>query len=74
MDNSFKTRHPDFASIEVYIRRAHAERSVAIATAFADAIIAVIRGIGRLTSAKPAQRTAAGTLVVKTQVERTVRA
>jgi hypothetical protein len=52
--SSFKKRYPDFASIETQIRRAHAERQVAIATAFADGIIAGVRGISRLFSAPTA--------------------
>ena len=54
MSSSFKKDYPDFASIEYQIRQAHAERSVAIATAFADGIIAVVRGVARLFAAKPA--------------------
>lgn len=60
MSSSFKTRYPDFASIEYQIRQAHAERSVAIATAFADGIIAVVRGIGRLAASLVQPRTVAG--------------
>ena len=52
MSTSFRKTHPDFASIEHHIRRAHAERQLAIATAIADGIIAVIRGIGRLAGRK----------------------
>jgi hypothetical protein len=54
--SKFKNEYPDFASIEHHIRQAHAERSVAIAVAFADAIMAVVRGTGRLFAAKPAAR------------------
>lgn len=70
MSTSFKTRHPDFASIENHIRRAHAERQLAIATALADAIVASIRGIGRLFGSRPAQRTPAGKVVVKAALAR----
>ncbi|HEX5128346.1 MAG TPA: hypothetical protein VFV90_01310 [Usitatibacter sp.] len=46
--SSFKTRYPEFASIEYQIRQAHAERALAIATRIADGIAAVTRGTGRL--------------------------
>ena len=52
MSSSFKNRYPDFASIEQHIRRAHAERQVAIATAFADAILGTIRGQGQVFAGK----------------------
>ena len=67
---SFKKRYPDFASVERHIRRAQAERSLAIATAIADGIVAVIRGIGRLTADKPVQRTRAAAAVAKASVPR----
>jgi len=68
--SSFKKRYPDFASIEYQIRQAHAERSVAIATAFADGIIAVVRGAARLFSPKAAPRAPNGAVVVKASVPR----
>jgi hypothetical protein len=73
MSNSFRKRYPDFAAIEQHIRRAHAERQVAIAAAFADAIIGAVRGIGRLFSAKPATRTAAGRVPVEATVRTAAR-
>ena len=66
--SNFKKEYPDFASIEVQIRQAHAERSVAIATAFADGIVAVVRGIGRLFAPRPAARARNGAVVVKASV------
>ena len=66
--SSFKTQYPDFASIEHHIRQAHAERSVAIATGFADAIAAAIPAVARLLAAKPAARDAKGALLVKASV------
>ncbi len=44
----FKDRYPDFASIEHHIRRAHAERSVAIAHAIAGLIVFIGRGLRKL--------------------------
>jgi hypothetical protein len=69
---SFKTRHPDFAAIEQHIRRAHAERAVTVATAFADGIVATVSGVRRLfgTAAAPAPK--AG-LVVKARVSTAAR-
>ena len=44
----FKDKYPDFADIEIQIRQAHAERQVAIATAFAGAIFKLAGWIKRL--------------------------
>ena len=44
----FKDKYPDFGAIEIQIRRARAERQVAIATAFANAICGIASGIKRL--------------------------
>jgi hypothetical protein len=41
----FKNAYPDFASIEVHIRRARLERSVAIAQFLADAIVGTAKGL-----------------------------
>ena len=69
--STFKSRYPDFASIEYQIRQAHAERSVAVAMAFADGIIAVTRGISRLFAPRPAAKGQfAGKVSVRTQVAR----
>ena len=70
--SNFRKQYPDFASIEFQIRQAHAERSVAIATAFADGIIAVVRGIGRLTAGlvQPAR---AGAVIAKPAPRQTAR-
>ncbi|HUQ29593.1 MAG TPA: hypothetical protein VM051_13445 [Usitatibacter sp.] len=46
--SSFSNRYPEFSSIEKHIRRAHAERSVAVAHALAAAIEATVRGLKRL--------------------------
>jgi hypothetical protein len=70
MSTSFKTRHPDFASIENHIRRAHAERQVAIASTLAEGIVAAIRGVGRLFGNQAVERTRAGTVVVKATLPR----
>jgi hypothetical protein len=68
--NSFKTRYPDFVSIEQQIRRAHAERQVAIASALADGIMATVRGIGQLFAPKAVTRSAQGGVLVKATVGR----
>jgi hypothetical protein len=73
MSNSFRKRYPDFADIEQHIRRAHAERQVAIATAFADGIVAAVRTIGRLFSDKSVARTAAGRVPIKATVRSAAR-
>ena len=56
MSTRFQKQYPDFASIEYYIRQAHAERSLYIATAIADGIVAAVRGIGRLLGNTPDAR------------------
>jgi hypothetical protein len=45
----FKTRYPDYALIEHHIRRAHAERSVAVAQAIVGVLMAMGRGLKRFT-------------------------
>jgi hypothetical protein len=44
----FKDRYPDFASIEDHIRRAQAERSVAVAHAIAGLIDIIGRGFRKM--------------------------
>jgi hypothetical protein len=63
---SFKTKYPEFAPIEQHIRRAHAERSVAIAAAIANALLAVV-GLFRGKS-RPANALARKPLVVKARL------
>jgi hypothetical protein len=46
--SNFSKRYPEYAAIEQHIRRAHAQRSVAIAHMFATAIEAGTRGLKRL--------------------------
>ena len=41
---SFKDTYPDFAAIEGHIRRARAERSVAVATMITNALVGIGRG------------------------------
>lgn len=48
---SFKDKYPDFAAVEGHIRRARAERSLMIATALSNGIMAVISGAKRLAAA-----------------------
>jgi hypothetical protein len=52
----FKTQYPDFASVEEHIRRARAERSVAIAHAFINVWGAAERGLKRLARAATRNR------------------
>jgi hypothetical protein len=44
----FKYTYPDFAAIEKHIKKAHAERSVALAQVFAEAIMSMGRGLRNL--------------------------
>ena len=56
---NFKEKYPDFAAIESHIRRARAERSVAIAVALSELVMSVVKGIKRLGlshSAMPFER------------------
>jgi hypothetical protein len=64
---SFKSRYPDFATVERHVREARAERAVFIATACADAIMAATRGLQRLFPGSALQRPK-GRLVVKASV------
>jgi len=45
---SFRTEYPEYSAIEEHIRRARAERSVAIAHMIANAVGAAIRGLRQL--------------------------
>lgn len=45
---SFRNEYPEYSAIEEHIRRAHAERSVAIASMIANAVAAVARGLRQL--------------------------
>ena len=58
MSTRFQKQYPDFASIEHYIRQAHAERQLAIATGIADGITAAVRAIGRLFGAATSPKSA----------------
>lgn len=48
---SFKDTYPEFAAIEGHIKRAHAERSVYIASIVAEAILGAVRVLKRLVHA-----------------------
>jgi hypothetical protein len=48
---SFKDSYPEYAAIEEHIRRAHLERSVAIAHFLADVAVGTIGGLKRLARA-----------------------
>ena len=45
---TFNEKYPEYSAIEAHIRRAHAERSVAVAHMIAAAVETGIRGIKRL--------------------------
>ena len=45
---SFNTDYPEYSAIEEHIRRAHAQRSVAIANMIAEALVTVIRGFKQM--------------------------
>ena len=68
--SSFKKDYPEFAAIEHHIRRARAERAVAIASFLANAIIAITRAIGGKLQPTPPAATARlrRPLVVKARV------
>jgi hypothetical protein len=46
----FRTEYPDYEAIQGHIRRAHAERSLAIAQMIANAIEAIVRGTRRFAA------------------------
>ena len=48
---SFKETYPDFAAVEGHIRRARAERSLYIAMAITNGLVALGRGFKRLAAA-----------------------
>jgi hypothetical protein len=48
--SDFSNRYPEYASVEEHIRRAHLERSVAIAHMIAVAADKAIRGVERLVA------------------------
>jgi hypothetical protein len=49
--DDFKSSYPDFAAIEAHIRRARAERSVAVAQFLADVIVGTARGLKKMGAA-----------------------
>jgi hypothetical protein len=57
---SFTDKYPEYATIESHIRRAHAERSVAIAHMIASAVDSAARGLklvgSMFTRGLPAER------------------
>jgi hypothetical protein len=48
---NFKEKFPDFAAVEDHIRKARAERAVAIATAITGFVLATVNGMKRLAEA-----------------------
>jgi hypothetical protein len=46
----FKSRYPDFASVEGHIRRARAERSVRLAHLIADFVVSVGTGLRKFSA------------------------
>jgi hypothetical protein len=69
MKSRFSKQYPEFASIEKHIRRAHAERSVAIATWIAEAILGAAGAVRKLVSRAPAPARR-GRLVVRVSAPR----
>jgi hypothetical protein len=49
--NNFKTRYPEYASVEEHIRQARLERSVAIAEWLSELVVSTGRGVQRLVEA-----------------------
>lgn len=49
--NDFKTKYPEFASVEDLIRKAQLERSVAIADWLSELVVSTGRGVQRLVEA-----------------------
>ena len=47
----FKTEYPEFASVEEHVRRARAERAVAIAVWLSGAVVSAGKGLKRLLAA-----------------------
>ena len=71
MNNGFSKRHPDFAAIENHIRRAQAERSVAIAAWIAEAVTGAVNAVRGLFSRGAVPKAApAGRLVIKASLPR----
>ena len=56
---TFRETYPDFAAIEEHIKKARAERSLAIAQFIADAIVDSIGGIKKLARSLGAKRAGA---------------
>ena len=70
MKSNFSKQYPQFASIEKHIRRAHAERSAAVGTWFAEIIVGGVRAIQGLLS-RPAHAPARRQrLVARTSAQR----
>ena len=46
--SNFTEKYPEYTSIEAHIRRAHAERSIAVAHMIASAVEAAARGLKRV--------------------------
>lgn len=69
MSSQFRSEYPDFAAIERHIRRAHAERAVAVATLIAEAVAGAIKGT-RSLFARPRPQARRRGLVVRAAVPR----
>jgi len=46
----FKTRYPEYASVQEYVRQAHAERSIYLAHLLAELLDRAFRGLKRVGS------------------------
>ena len=67
--SKFSKQYPDFAAVERHVRRAQAERAVAIGTWIAGALVGLARGTrGLFTRPAPARR--GGRLVARASLGR----
>jgi hypothetical protein len=65
----FSQDYPDFAAIEAHVKRARAERSLAIAQYFANAIMALGRAFGRPERAEAERRHIAADAFLKRSIQ-----
>ena len=70
MKSSFSKQYPEFATIEKHIRRAHAERSVAIGTWIADMILGTVKAVRGLVARPAPARARRQRLIVRTSAQR----
>ena len=70
MKSNFSKQYPQFASIEKHIRRAHAERSVAVGTWFAEMSVGGVKAVQGLLSRPAPTPARRQRLVVRTTAPR----